>query len=284
MTAAARMATPELLERLRRHYIKPGDPLPGGMFLPEVTHGQAGGRRVDALYVGFARSRGLHLIGHELKVSRADWIHELESIQKAEVWASQCHAWYLVAADPSICPIPELPHGWGLMIPGPSKTRMQIVVKATVDPAVQPSWTATHSILKRVDTLRALAVADAREKARRENDQELADLRGQAAMLQLAVPDAERARADRLEALLTELGQILGVPILDPGGSWSQSPHLSTVELRTDLAAFIRAGRDVSTALDYKVRNLEYTLRDLEQAATSVRAAHRKLTQEGLSS
>lgn len=35
----------ELLERLKRHYIKPGDLMPGGAFLPEVV---LGSRRADA--------------------------------------------------------------------------------------------------------------------------------------------------------------------------------------------------------------------------------------------
>lgn len=46
-----KMSTQELLERLRRHYIKPG-PMAGGVFVPEVSfNGQFGaGRRCDALY------------------------------------------------------------------------------------------------------------------------------------------------------------------------------------------------------------------------------------------
>lgn len=36
MTAPV-LTTRELLDRLQRHYIKPGAPLPGGIFLPEVS-------------------------------------------------------------------------------------------------------------------------------------------------------------------------------------------------------------------------------------------------------
>lgn len=70
----------ELLERLKRHYIKPGDLMPGGAFLPEVV---LGSRRADALYVGFFRSRGKMLVGHEIKVSRADWVAVDKDVQRA---------------------------------------------------------------------------------------------------------------------------------------------------------------------------------------------------------
>ena len=45
------MHTNDLLSRLRRHYIKPGVPRPGGAFLPEVQtpSGVFPQRRVDAL-------------------------------------------------------------------------------------------------------------------------------------------------------------------------------------------------------------------------------------------
>lgn len=88
-------ATRELLDRLQRHYIKPGEPLPGGVFLPEVGwNGGTGGRGTfgtggtcDAIYIGFTTTSGRVLVGHELKVSRADWVKELNSPGNAFIWA-----------------------------------------------------------------------------------------------------------------------------------------------------------------------------------------------------
>ena len=127
------MNTSELLARLGRHYIKPGVPLPGGTFLSEVQTPRDvfPQRRVDALYIGFTQSRGNLLDGHELKVSRSDWLHELDQANKADWWFCHTHRWWLVVPDLSVAKVEELPDGWGLMVINPrTKTRMNVVVKA----------------------------------------------------------------------------------------------------------------------------------------------------------
>lgn len=45
-------ATDDLMALLKRHYIKPGLPLPGGVFVPEVGQngGWGSGSRCDAIY------------------------------------------------------------------------------------------------------------------------------------------------------------------------------------------------------------------------------------------
>lgn len=164
--------TAELLALLRRHYIKPGLDLPGGVFVPEVGGNGSWGAsaRADAIYVGFTTSSGRILVGHELKISRADWLNELNKPGKADQWADQCHAWYLVVNDPAIVKPGELPPGWGLMSPGPSRTRMDIHTPADVKADHTPSWEAIRSVMARVDTLRASEVAasvESRDQARR---------------------------------------------------------------------------------------------------------------------
>lgn len=267
--AVGPMKAAELLARLQRHYIKPG-PMPGGVFLPEVTHGQAGGRRVDALYVGFFSSRGHHLVGHEIKVARSDWLHELDQIDKAEVWASQCHAWYAVAPDVSIIRPEELPHGWGLLVVDPAtKTRLRTIEKATVNPDAQPSWTTTHSILKRMDTLNTQALAAGRLAAREEVQDELLQLRLDVAKAKAAGPSSERA--DRAEALVAEISSIIGVDVID--GSWSHSPHVTLDQLRASFAPWLAAARSSDLAIAHRVRGLERIAIDLREAADSLDAA-----------
>lgn len=153
------MNTGELMARLERHYIKPSDPLPGGVFIPECGwNGGGTGRRCDALYVGFTGTSGRILVGHEVKVSRADWRHELDQLHKAEVWADQCHEWWVVAPSIDIVPPAELPAGWGLMVPGKSKVRLDKVVRAVTHHDRKPSWAAVRSVMSRQDTLRAEAI------------------------------------------------------------------------------------------------------------------------------
>jgi len=170
--------TRTLLELLRRHYIKPGRDLPGGVFLPEVGwNGGPQSGRADALYIGFTSTSGRLLVGHEIKVSRSDWRAELDKQGKADPWHDQCHAWYVVAPSTDVVPVEELPHGWGLMLPNPrTTTRMQIKVKAVVHADRRPSWNAVRSIIARQDTLRAQEIlsirTDARDEARKQAERE----------------------------------------------------------------------------------------------------------------
>lgn len=271
----APMKTPELLDRLQRHYIKPGDALPGGIFVPEVTHGSYGGRRVDALYVGFTSSRGHHLVGHEIKVSRSDWLHELKSIDKAETWASQCHAWYLVTANPTIARVEELPHGWGLMTVDPkTKTRLHIVERALVHPDRQPDWLTMHSVLKRLDTLRDVNLRAARNKAEADVQAEMMELRVALAKQRLTGADDATAKTD---ALLADICEILGVKSFDRGG-WG-SGTLTLEELRTGFARFLLAGRDADRALrgrDTQLQNAAYALESLASALAAAQAHIKK--------
>lgn len=163
------MTASELMVRLRRHYIEPSRRLPGGIFVPEVgmNGGYGAGRRCDAVYVGFTTTSGRQMIGHELKVSRSDWIAELgRKNGKADEWADECHQWWLVVSDPGIVRAGELPDGWGLMSPGRSVTRMTVHQPAAVKADHRPGWDAVRSVFARYDTLRAEAV-DAQATAAR---------------------------------------------------------------------------------------------------------------------
>lgn len=205
---ASTLKTTDLLSLLRRHYIKPGLNLPGGVFVPEVGGNGSWGAsaRADAIYVGFTTSSGRILVGHELKVSRADWLNELNKPGKADQWADQCHQWWLVVNDPSIVKPGELPPGWGLMSPGTSRTRMAIHTPADVKTDHAPSWEAMRSVMARIDTLRANEIATAvesRDQARRRNYEK--DVAEAAERRIKTMPDNSEA-AKRLKIIEDALG------------------------------------------------------------------------------
>ena len=54
--------------------------------------------------------------GHEVKVSRSDWLSELKDPEKSERIKRFCDFWWLVVPDASIIKPGELPEGWGLMV------------------------------------------------------------------------------------------------------------------------------------------------------------------------
>ena len=258
--------TAELLARLQRHYIKPGELMPGGMFIPEAT---LDGRRADALYVGFFASRGKFLVGHELKVSRADWLHELAQPEKAETWFRECHSWYLVAAHESIVQDGELPPGWGLMVPGPSKTRMRLLVKAEQRPDTSPSWAGTHAIVQRVDSLRMDAIVAARKKAHQDADAEI-EKRVEARLSYHDNTMAER-RAENLQTLVDRVGEILGFKLLDDARDWD--PEFVSLEfLDGSFRRWLAADKALREHLNYRVRALRGAREQIEGAEGTIAA------------
>lgn len=58
---------------------------------------------------------GCELHGHEVKVSRSDWLNELKQPDKAEAFKRYMDRWWLVVPDASIVRTGELPEGWGLL-------------------------------------------------------------------------------------------------------------------------------------------------------------------------
>ena len=96
-------------------------------FIAQDTHG--GG-------YGFKSDLGRYpLHGHEIKVSRADWLSELRDPNKAEAFRPYMHYWWLVVPDKSIVKPGEPPEGWGLMaIRG---NRLAQVVEAPLNSDIQ---------------------------------------------------------------------------------------------------------------------------------------------------
>ncbi|MCU6481327.1 hypothetical protein [Arthrobacter sp. A2-55] len=58
----------------------------------------------------------LALIGHEVKVSRSDWLTELKDMDKSHAIKRYMHHWYLVVPDAAIVKPGELPADWGLLV------------------------------------------------------------------------------------------------------------------------------------------------------------------------
>jgi hypothetical protein len=58
---------------------------------------------------------GYPVHGHEVKVSRSDWLTELKNPDKADAFRRYCDYWWLVVPDRAIVHDGELPAGWGLL-------------------------------------------------------------------------------------------------------------------------------------------------------------------------
>ena len=84
-------------------------------------------------YPGVPYGSALALHGHEVKVSRSDWLSERRDLEKAESFKRFVHRWWLVVPDRSIVRDGELPEGWGLLVK--SGDVLRAVIKA---PALTP--------------------------------------------------------------------------------------------------------------------------------------------------
>ena len=230
--------TEDLLGRLRRHYIKPGQAFAGGVFVPEcgVNGTDRPQRRCDALYVGFTATSGRLLVGHEVKASRSDWLHEIDQPDKAGQWADQCHEWWVVAA-PGVVQIGELPHGWGLMEPGRSKTRMAVKVKAERHAGRVPAWWAVRSIMARLDTLCAQRIVDGAQKARHAAQEEAAKRTAQLSETRLTPGQQNRLK------LLAEFEEATGCTIHEYTDHWRNDLRVRPADLvaAVDLIEKLRA-------------------------------------------
>lgn len=228
--------TATLLEVLRRHYIKPAADWDGGIFVPECgINGGGRASRADALYVGFTSTSGRLLVGHELKVSRADWRRELDHAGKADFWADACHEWWIVAPGPEVVPAAELPPGWGLLYPG-TRARMKTVVKAARKPPEHtPAWDAVRSIMARVDTLHRSALREALSEHRERVEEDVE--RRLAQRLEHSVRDLLTPEQRRKLSAMDQLEEIFGGPI----ESWAVTPPEISVQQVTATLRLVQA-------------------------------------------
>ena len=280
-----RAITQDLMARLQRHYIKPGQPFPGGVFLPEVGWNGGGSSRCDAIYVGFTGTSGRILVGHEVKASRSDWLNELNKPGKADAWADQCHEWWLVTA-PGIVHDGELPDGWGLMVPGRTTTRMQVKVRAHRHRDRTPSWEASRSIMARQDTLRAGAINDAKNQAQVEARAEFNERVDQVVDQRMGV--GGRGGIVELRAELARIRTALGVASVDADGEVEWASHINESTL-ADLAQLLTQQRSLADASRTLVGRyappgldrLRHAIDELERIRSEITAAITQTAGEG---
>ena len=124
-------------------------------------------RTADYVAMDLWPSKGLALHGHEIKISRSDWLRELKEPEKAAEFIPWMNFWWLVASDPRIVRDGELPEGWGLMVMrGPL---LVVAVKAPRRDAKPLTPTRLAALLRAVtQTSEHLARQEAERKHARE--------------------------------------------------------------------------------------------------------------------
>lgn len=85
-------------------------------------------RYADAIALNLWPSRGLTVIGFEIKSHRQDWLSELKNPKKSESHQQFCHKWYLTIGNESIVQKEELPSTWGLLTVKEHKETIKIKI------------------------------------------------------------------------------------------------------------------------------------------------------------
>lgn len=253
----------DMIEMLRRHYLSEGRPA-AGIFAPEIA-APTGTRRADRIFQGCTAAAGAELIGHEIKVSRADLLAELDDLTKSDPWQRYCDRWWLVIPHPSLIDGVALPHTWGVLTP-PSGRRTRSMTVHRPAPKLTPADQAP--------ALRTLATwlhwrHQGASDTNRQRDLEVERLTVINRELRERLPrDApERAKHEQIVATIVNR---LGAPDelrADWVGPWDSSVHVDDiVAALRDLGEVYRHARAVGYAVNAALR----AARDLQQATTAL--------------
>jgi hypothetical protein len=116
-------------------------------------------RTADFVAMDLWPSKGLCLHGHEVKVSRSDWLVELKQPEKSAEFIPFMDYWWLVVSDKEIVHDGELPAGWGLL--APRGDQLVVVRSARRVPAQPLSRTRMAALVRAVaKTARRAGLSD----------------------------------------------------------------------------------------------------------------------------
>jgi hypothetical protein len=236
---ATTMTALDVREALHRRYNRPSQGRPDERYvcIEEARAGagfQGNDGQCDFLAINTWQSRGLELIGHEIKVSVSDWRSELNRPEKAERFARFCRRWY-VAAPTGLAGriVHEVPPAWGLLAVSDKGTVREVRPADAREPEDVPAWwwigwlaQIDRQHKRRIPTLVEQGIAEERKQLRAQVDAELeqrhqltldrdVDLRHNADRLHAATGiDLRRSWPGDLESLATAWDLVRRCPSL----------------------------------------------------------------------
>lgn len=153
------MTAAEVIERIKTKF-----PAPAFCFLEQVANGTGARARrwADGVAMSVWPSRGYEIHGIEVKVSRYDWVKELNDPEKSSAVQKYCDRWWVATSEEKIVQPGELPPTWGWMVA--NGKGMKVLVEA---PKLTPS-PLDYPFLASV--LRNMATADETKLKRAQAD------------------------------------------------------------------------------------------------------------------
>lgn len=225
------------------------------VFLTQVRSSTGSASRIaDAMAFNMYGSTGYEILGFEIKVSRSDWLSELKNMAKSNEIMEYCDKWYLVVSDANIVQDGELPKNWGLLVLKDGKLVQKVRAIATKTTPMELPFIA--SLLRRsaneIERIKSTYIkkediAGEVEKARKKGYEDAKGYQGlrteeSLTKLQQQVSEFERATGVRFD-------------------EWKGKEHAKTL------------GMYVKLAMDLNERTLEYDIRHIESAISSLQRA-----------
>lgn len=247
------MKTSELKAILKAHHAPHEWAL---MFEVANATGAGGHRYADAIAMGLWPSRGLHIHGYELKVSRSDWRKELINPSKADEIGKYCDYWWVVT-PPDIVKEGELPETWGHYeaIDGKLVKKVAATKNEFVAPLTRPFLAALLRRAQSVDDEAISALVDVKMREQREA------LRKKEALFEQRVQNAVNRRLEEIGPIQKKLAMIKAETRFD------FMSHDDEFEIIRALNMVRRSG----VAGSYS--HLKTTLQMLESSANEIRTA-----------
>lgn len=140
------VSTGDIRAALRKKYAPPARTgAPDWVLIEEARSGaghDGNAGQCDMLAVNLYQSRGMHLVGYEIKVSVGDMRREIEHPEKAERFARFCRTWWVVTTPKVWDTVGhEIPPNWGVMTLASVGGRLVVKQKPTRrNPVEVPAW------------------------------------------------------------------------------------------------------------------------------------------------
>lgn len=258
----AKEITVQLQEAVRRSF----PAIEYAMFY-EVANGTGAGggsNYADIVAMGLWPSRGLNVLGFELKASRSDWLREKAKPEKSVAIQRYCDHWYLATAKGVVLDQGEIPDNWGwLELVGNRLYTRKKAPKLTAEPLTREF---TAAVLRRAGQVSENAISVRVSTA-------LAEARAKdAAQLEQEIAQRTRANAQAIETIAAF-----------EAASGIQIPAYAAGDVGTAFAAFQRLcnstnGWDGLPAMASRCERLVETIRSIHSELAALGATEAEET------
>lgn len=207
-------------------------------------------RYADAIGMSLWPSKGLHVHGFEIKVSRSDWRREVDQPEKSAAFERYCHFWWIVAPE-GVVPLDEAKSTWGLLEAREGKP-LRIRRQATLNPTPELNHEILASILRRAGEASAdkAALDAAYRKGATDADEDLRLARERCNALEQAIGVSPYVSASDVSAALGLLRTVrhrrAGLSIL---GRQAEEITALVAAMEAALDSLVAGDRDETAAL-----------------------------------